>query len=284
MLLMSRTRRRLLIAAVLVVAAFISTPIFQGRDGMPTALKYFSYPYDTLSSLLASLSGGISGVMNAADENKKLKSELQATLIEMQRYGELIKENQRLHELLNLKQQILGDWTAVRVIARGYDKFIHTLVIDKGKNDGIKKDMSAITPQGLAGKVYAVRNDYSDIMLLTDPNFSVAVRLKESRYEGVLTGTGQRYCMLKYVPTENPVREGEVVVTSGLDGIFPQGLPVGRVTKVLTAGVEFFQYIEVVPFQAGGKIEELLIVGRAAEFKNNADVTYHATGLAEKGK
>ena len=144
--------------------------------------------------------------------------------------------------------------------------------------------MSAITQQGLAGKVSAVRNDYSDIMLLTDPNFSVAVRLQESRYEGVLTGTGLRYCVLKYVPSETPVKEGDIVITSGLDGIFPQGLPVGRVTKVRTEGIEFFQYIEVVPFQATWKIEEVLIVGRSAELKRTADVIAPSTAPAEKGK
>jgi rod shape-determining protein MreC len=158
-------------------------------------------------------------------------------------------------------------------------------VIDKGSNDGINKDMPAITSQGLAGKVYTARKDYSDIMLLRDPNFSVAVRLQESRHEGVVTGTGQRYCILKYVPTENPVKEGEIVVTSGLDGIFPEGLPVGRVTKVLTEGVEFFQYIEVVPFQASGKIEEVLVVGRSAKLQRPPEVITPPTATAnEKGK
>jgi rod shape-determining protein MreC len=281
---MSRARKRLLIVAVLVLAAFVLVPVFRKRDGMPPALKPLSYPYDTLSSIISSLSGGIGGVMNAAEENKRLKSALQTTLPERQRYGEIIKENQRLHELLNLKHQVQGGGTAAHIIARGYDKFINTLVIDKGQNEGISKDMSAITPQGLAGKVYAVRNDYSDIMLLTDPNFSVAVRLQESRYEGVLTGTGQRYCVLKYVPTENPVKEGEIVVTSGLDGIFPQGLPVGRVTKVRTDGVEFFQYIEVIPFQSAAKIEEVLVVGHSAELKRTAEEVSSLTAPAERGK
>lgn len=282
---MSRARKRLLIVAVLVLAAFVLIPIFRKKDDIPPALKPLSYPYDTLSSIISSLSDGISGVINAAEENNRLKAELQTTLPERQRYGEIVKENQRLHELLSLKQQVQGGGIATHVVGRGYDKFINTLVIDKGSNDGINKDMPAITSQGLAGKVYAVRKDYSDIMLLRDPNFSVAVRLQESRHEGVVTGTGQRYCILKYVPTENPVKEGEIVVTSGLDGIFPEGLPVGRVTKVLTEGVEFFQYIEVVPFQASGKIEEVLVVGRSAKLQRPPEVITPPTATAnEKGK
>ena len=282
---MLRARKRLLIVAVLVLAAFVLIPIFGKKDGIPPALKPLSYPYDTLSSIISSLSDGISGVINAAEENNRLKAELQTTLAERQRYGEIVKENQRLHELLSLKQQVQGGGIATHVVGRGYDKFINTLVIDKGSNDGINKDMPAITSQGLAGKVYTVRKDYSDIMLLRDPNFSVAVRLQESRHEGVVTGTGQRYCILKYVPTENPVKEGEIVLTSGLDGIFPEGLPLGRVTKVLTEGVEFFQYIEVVPFQASGKIEEVLVVGRSAKLQRPPEVITPPTATAnEKGK
>ena len=99
---------------------------------MPSALKPLSYPYDTLSDLIFSLSNGMSEVMNAAEENKSLKAELQTTLIDRQRYGEIIKENQRLHELLSLKQQVQGEGSAAHVVGRGYDKFINTLVIDKG--------------------------------------------------------------------------------------------------------------------------------------------------------
>jgi rod shape-determining protein MreC len=266
---MSRSRKRLLIVVVLVLAAVVLMSIYRQHDGVPGILKPLSYPYDALNRLMSSVSADVSEVMNATDENKRLKTELRNSLAERQRYGEILGENRRLQELLDLRNQIQGSGTAARIIGRGYDKFINTLVIDKGRNEGIMKDMSAITPKGLAGKVSAVRSDYADVMLLTDPNFSVAVRLKEGRYEGVLAGTGHRYCILKYVPTEEPVKEGELVVTSGLDGIFPQGVPVGRVAKVRTEGVEFFQYIEVVPFQSSSKIEEVVVIGRSAEFRRH---------------
>jgi rod shape-determining protein MreC len=267
MSLMLRSRKRLLIVVVLVLAALVLMMIYRQHDGVPGILKPLSYPYDALSRLMSSLSADVSEVINTADENKKLKAELRNSLTEQQRYGEILSENRRLHELLGLRNQIRGSGILARVIARGYDKFINILVIDKGKNEGIMKDMSAITPKGLAGKVSAVRNNFADIILLTDPNFSVAVRLQGSRQEGVLTGTGHRYCVLKYIPTEEIIKEGEVVITSGLDGIFPQGIPVGRVAKARTEDVEFFQYIEVVPFQSSSKIEEVMVIGRDAEFK-----------------
>lgn len=281
---MSRSKKRLLIIAVLVLTAFAVMSLYRKNEGVPGILKPLSYPYDALSGLMSSISAGVGGIVNAADENKKLKTELQNNLIEKHRYNEIIGENRRLQELLDLKNQVNGSAMAARVVARGYDKFINTLVIDKGKNDSVGKDMSAITPKGLAGKVISVRNNFADIMLITDPNFSVAVRLQESRHEGVLTGTGHRYCLLKYIPTEEAVKEGEIVITSGLDGIFPQGLPIGRVTRVQTEGVEFFQYIEVVPFQAPSKIEEVMVIGRSAEWKSPATAPGQSVAHAAKGE
>src|SRR5271169_4870348 len=122
--------------------------------------------------------------------------------------------------------------------------------------------MAVMTPQGLVGKVYSVRDSYSDVLLLQDANFSVAVRLQNSRHEGVVSGTGNGngYCLLKYVPPEENVEKGEVVITAGFDGIFPEGLPVGVVSKVKKEGIEFFQYIEVRPFQASEKVEEVIVL------------------------
>ncbi|HMK60493.1 MAG TPA: rod shape-determining protein MreC [Dissulfurispiraceae bacterium] len=266
-----RTKKRLLILAALLVFAFLLVPFYHDKENMPVFMRPFSYAYDSLSNIISSMSAGMNSIVNAKEENKRLKAELQATLVQRERYGEIIKENQRLTDILNLKRAVQGGGIAARVIARGYDKFINTLVIDKGRKQGVVKDMAAITSKGLTGKIYAVRDNYADLILLTDPNFSVAVRLQESRYEGILTGTGHRYCNMKYVATESQVKEGDVVVTSGMDGIFPQGLPVGRVSRAQSDGVEFFQYIEVMPFQPPTKIEEVLLIGRSAEMSKQSE-------------
>lgn len=95
---------------------------------------------------------------------------------------------------------------------------------------------------------------------MRDPNFGAAVRLQTSRVEGVLSGSGGALSILKYVPFEAAVEQGEAVVTSGLDGVFPPGLPVGIVHSVTKEGVTFFQQIEVLPFQADTTVEEVIIV------------------------
>lgn len=121
--------------------------------------------------------------------------------------------------------------------------------------------MTAITPKGLAGKVASAADSFAYLLLLNDINFSASVRLQGSRAEGVLSGTGSRSCILKYVPFEETVKTGDIVITSGLDMLFPPGIPVGYVTKVDSkTGGGYFQYIEVLPFQDTTKIEEVAIV------------------------
>ena len=122
--------------------------------------------------------------------------------------------------------------------------------------------MTAVTPKGLVGKIIGVSTSSSSLLLLTDLNFSVAVRLQESRREEILSGTGLRKCQLKYVPHDEEVKVGVAVMTSGLDSLFPQGVPVGYVSKVEKKGTGLFQNIEVTPFQDNAEVEEVAIIIR----------------------
>lgn len=224
--------------------------------------RILSYPYNILNNFTTTISVTSKEIWNVFEENRRLKKELTAALLERQRYTEIIQENKRLKELLSLNQHEPNYVTTARVIARGYDKLLNTVVLDKGKNSGIRKDMAVITTRGLAGKIYSVKDNFSEVLLLQDPNFSVSVRLQDSRRQGVISGTGYKYCLLKYIPPEESVEKNDVVATSGLDGIFPSGIPVGIVSHINKKRGEFFQHIKVLPFQSDTKIEEVVIVSR----------------------
>jgi len=196
------------------------------------------------------------------EENTRLKTELRRLLEEQQKYQETLLENRRLNELLSLKEREHGYVTTARVVSRGADQWSNTFVLDKGYSDGVTKDMTAITSKGLVGKIIQVSTSSSSLLLLTDLNFSAAVRLQESRREGILAGTGLRRCQLKYIPPDEEVKQGVAVITSGLDSLFPQGLPVGYVSKVEKKGTGLFQNIEVTPFQDNAEVEEVAIITR----------------------
>ncbi len=122
--------------------------------------------------------------------------------------------------------------------------------------------MIAVTPLGPVGRIQRVFNDSASIILVTNVNSSIAVRIQPSRIDGILEGRGDNRGYLKYVPQEADVKVGERVVTSGLDGIYPEGLLVGDVTSVKKVGRELFQLIEVALAQNLNTIEEVAIYKR----------------------
>lgn len=122
--------------------------------------------------------------------------------------------------------------------------------------------MVAVTPLGPVGKVHRVFDDGSSLILLTDVNSSIAVRLQSTREGGILEGRGDGTCSLKYISKRAEVKVGERVVTSGLDGIFPEGLLVGYIAEVTKEGGEMFQVINVTPAQDLNTIEEVVILKR----------------------
>ena len=260
---MSTGRKRLLILFVLVSAAVALMSYQHNEKTFSFFDVVISYPYYALNEFTTNTNITIRRMRSAFEENELLRKEVNNLQLEKQQYREIILENERLKALLSFKEQESRFVTAARVIARGSDRLLNIVILDKGGKSGIEKGMAVITPQGLIGRVYSVQDSFSDVLLLKDSNFSVAVRLQNSRREGIVSGTGYAYCLLKYVPPEENVVKGEVVVTSGFDGIFPDGLPVGVVSKVKKEGIEFFQYIEVQPFQSSEKLEDVIVLKRA---------------------
>ncbi len=249
--------------AIVVFSFFLMT--YQSRKGHTLSVDFVSRPLNAMHFAAQSVTDTVKRpfkmIALREAENAELKRRLGELLVEREKYREALIENKRLKELLAMKESRKDFVTAARVIARGVDNWTHTFLLDKGSTDGVVKDMTAVTPKGLAGKITGVSGSYSHLLLLNDINFSTSVRLQGSRTEGVLSGTGARRCLLKYVAFEEQVKTGEIVITSGLDMLFPAGIPVGYVSKVENrAGEGNFQYIEVQPFQDSAETEEVIIV------------------------
>jgi rod shape-determining protein MreC len=216
--------------------------------------------YDAKTSLKDSLSAPFQKMFIREKELNKLREELARMLQKEQTYHEALQENIRLRELLALKEKEPLYVTSSRIIGKSTDFWSKTVILDKGTSAGIQKDMIAITERGIAGKISDVSGSYSHLLLINDINFSAAARIQEDRTEGILSGTGFRRCMLKYIPPEYEVKEGAVVITSGLDALFPPGIPLGYVSKVNKKDVGFFQEIEVIPFVENTKLEFVAII------------------------
>lgn len=259
------SKKKLLLFFFFVVIAVLLMTYQAGREPFRplSALSYaINAANDAIDSILSNITTAARKMQLTDEENKKLQEEINKLIMEQQENKEMLLENSRLREILNLKQSEKKFVAAARVIARGSQRWSNTLLINKGARDGITKDMAVITPKGLAGKILSADKSYSTVLLLNDVNFSAAARLEGSRTEGITSGSGGNICLLKYITYDYEVEEDEIVITSGLDSMFPENIPIGTVTKIVKDSAGIFQYIEVTPFQDIHQIEEVVVVNK----------------------
>lgn len=242
---------------------------FQSIKGKSRFIDFALYPLTLIEKGTSAVVHKIKTVFNAyifivgkEEENKRLIDKINELKRDINRYSEIEKENARLSKILELKSERSDYVTAAKIFARDPTNWFQIAWIDKGRDDGISKDMVAVTPVGPVGRVHRVLKGKAGILLITDVNSSVAVRLQQSRIEGILEGRGDDRCNLKYVSRDAEVHIGEGLITSGLDGLYPEGLLIGHVTNVRKEREEVFQTIEVKPVQNPGMVEEVLILRR----------------------
>lgn len=257
-------RKRLLLFLTLVAFCVVLMTA-QAKLGPLNPLSFISYPLNIMNRLMSDgiywVKQPVDVLFTSARENKRLTSEIAELRMQLNRYKEIKAEYERYRTLLDLVERQPLTIAAARIISRSADQSIKAFVLDKGEEHGIRKDMIVITPVGLMGKIYHTWKDYSEVLLITDNSFSVSVRFQENRTEGIMTGTG-RGCRLNYISNEEDVKEGDILVTSGLDQFFPQGIPVGRVKTVQKTTPELFQDIVVSPLVDISRAEEVLIIRR----------------------
>ena len=205
-------------------------------------------------------------------ENRSLKQQIERMSLEQVRISQDADQARRLQALLAFKEQFISRTMAAQVIGSSGSELSRSVYIDKGESDGIKPDMAVITADGIVGKVLRVYRSSSQVLLIDDQTSGVGAILDKTRLQGILRGTPAGEVVLEKVMSDEAVPAGEVVLTSGGDGIFPKGLLVGRVTKV-APGSELFLNIHVRPAADLGKLEEVLVVTKIDERQAQPDRT-----------
>lgn len=204
-------------------------------------------------------------------ENKLLAQrirELEAQLIQCR---ELQGSMERIQALLDFQASLKLPTVASQVIGEDSSGWFRTLIIDKGKRDGIERGMPVVTKEGLVGHVMESADFSAKVLLIIDRNSAVDVMLQQSRTKGVLEGIGRPdLCLLKYVPRSETVDVGELVITSGLGGVYPKGLVVGKVEKVWREGYGLFQKVDVRPQVDFRRLEEVLVVLKGEEMQEGS--------------
>ncbi|OQY06943.1 MAG: rod shape-determining protein MreC [Desulfobacteraceae bacterium 4572_123] len=207
-------------------------------------------------------------LVSVAQENDNLKKKLSRAVAKNSQYNELELSNQRLRNLLNFKETTASKILAAEVISVDPSSWFKAVIIDKGSLDGVERGLPVVIRQGIAGQVVDVSSRYSKIMLIIDRNSSVDALVQRTRARGIIKGEAMAgQCLFKYVLRKDDVRVGDTIVASGLDGVFPKGLPIGDVKEVVRRNSGVFQEVRVVPYVDFEKLEEVLVLLNPSKYK-----------------
>ncbi|MDF1566273.1 MAG: rod shape-determining protein MreC [Deltaproteobacteria bacterium] len=201
-------------------------------------------------------------LVGVEDENEQLRRKVLRLQGEVDASQEIAVENTRLRRLLDLSREDGLPPIVAPVIGVGVTPTLaRTLRLGRGKEGGIRVDQPVVAPEGVVGSVVAVGQGWSDTLLLADPNSAVAAQVVRSRARVTVRGTGA----LDEAVLENALRtddivDGDLLVTSGTGGIYPKGLPVGRVTGVTRGQHGLFQSAKVIPVVDLARLDEVMIL------------------------
>lgn len=263
----SLTRRPLLVLAgavilhIILISAQVNT-----RSGVPL-LQVATF--GAFAELQRVTMNAISGVQNlwtgyvnltaVQQENEQLKQELSALQIRLQEERAAAQQAENLRQLLELRERAEVETIAAEVIGAGAATDVRSYTIDKGSSDGVQRDMAVIAPTGVVGRVVMPSRRAAQVQLLIDRNAAAAALIERTRAQGMVLGTGGDRLTMEYVPETADVKPGDVVVTSGLDAIYPKGFVIGTVETV-ERGPGSFHQITLRPAADFSRLEQVLVV------------------------
>jgi len=246
---------------VLLISAQVNS-----RSGVPLLE---AVTFGIFSEVQRTLSGGITGVRrvwgsyvglrHVKAENEELKRQLADVQIAMQQQSALADRARGLEKLLELRDHLNLTTTGAQIIGAAASPDFRTLTIDKGTRDGLRPDMAVVAPEGVVGRIVVPSTRSAKVQLLIDRNAAAGVIVERTRAQGVVVGGGEDRLQMQYVSEASDVAVGDLVVTSGIDTIYPKGLVVGRVESVEKNGPAF-KRIVVKPAVNFSQIEEVLVV------------------------
>jgi rod shape-determining protein MreC len=267
---LAKNRKYLILAAATVlltllmsVAAREGSRVSQAEGVLNAALAPVERVAFAVTSRVQAALRFIGEVRNLSAENARLKEEIASLKAQENVIREIWSENVRLRRLLNLPPVELEFTTiGARVIAREPGNWYKTLTIDRGSQAGIRTDAVVLGAGGVVGRVIRVFPNTAEVLLLTDQRSAIGAMGQFSRDVGVLKGgdASGEGCRLVYLPRTATIRPGEVVVTSGLGGVFPKGLVLGQVVEVKSEEYGLGKFALVEPAVDLDHLEEVLVI------------------------
>ncbi|MBI4637362.1 MAG: rod shape-determining protein MreC [Candidatus Rokubacteria bacterium] len=261
-----KIRRLALLTTVVFVCLVLLT--LQTRGGATGAADVLALVTTPVQAGLARVNRAAFGLWstyldwkNVRAENRRLRDEAEQLRIDSLRVGETVEENRRLRRLLGFRERLPLATLPGEVIGREWGGWVRSLTVNRGRGDNVMRLTAVISPEGLIGRVVDVRLGASVVQVLTDPASTVGAHLVRTRTPGIVEGEPRGTIRLKYMARDGSgIQVGDLVVTSGVGGLFPRGIPIGRVRAIDDRGSALFSYAALAPVVDLGKVEHVLLV------------------------
>jgi len=265
---LSGNRRIFLVVVCVLVALFVMTANWRGGRDQGAVDGVIMLLGDPLINGTAHLAGFVGsggdlllGWRNLKEENRMLKDEVARLNREIENREEEQMAYRRLADTLEFQRVTGLGMTVAAVIGHDSTNLFRTVLINKGSRDGVMKNAAVVTADGVVGKTTKVYPGSARVLLLTDRSTGISALVRRTRDQGVLQGTGKGGCKMEYLPPQADISAGDTIVTSGMAGIFPKGIRIGRVANVQRGGY-MLQNVEVRPAAALDRLEEVIVLER----------------------
>lgn len=271
------------IKKLLIIAAVLILPLFTINLQKPGeslwVFRPFSAAFGGIQNIFISFSTSVRetagiylNLVNIKKNNRILTAKMQELESKLLLFQELQQENKRLNSLMDFKQKTQYELVSAKIIGLDLLGERFTVRINRGEKNQLAKGMAVITPEGVVGYILKVHKKSSIILLITDRYAVVDSIVQNSRARGIAEGNGPNSVRLKYLQRADEVNEGDLIVTSGLDNIFPKGFPVGHVKSVSKNKSDITQYVEVTPTINPSRLEEVFVVKKIPIEKIPGDI------------
>ncbi len=268
------SKRMILVAVVIVLIAVniilltitskhSQTPSGLGRGAL-VVVSPFQKQFNNFVQSVKGIWNQYFYLVFTAKENQRLKKALAKSMRQLNRCAESELANDRLRHLLGFEEEVPWPMIAARVVGKDPSPWSKTVIVDKGTEDGVRQGAPVVIPEGIAGVVVEASHRYAKVLLLIDPNSAVDALVQQTRARGIVKGGGADYCVFNYVLRKHEIGVGDTVVSSGLDGVFPKGLRVGRIAEIVRLNAGIFQKVSVTPYVDFEILEEVFIISKPA--------------------
>ena len=254
----------LCVISILLLTFYIregeSGPIHGVRSVVTTITSPVRYAGSVVASPFNALGNVFSNLTASQETLSDLKAQNEELTAQVAELSEAQETASRLESLLGLQSTYNLESTAARIIGESSDAWSRTVTIDKGSADGFAINMPVCNSAGVIGQIIEVSANTSTVRLITDENSGVSAMVQSTRAQGILQGQPDGTLRLEYVTTDADVQEGDIIVTSGIGGVYPKGLPLGTVSTVVREENATYYTITVTPASSDTENNEEVLV------------------------